>query len=84
MEAKIEQVNKFKITIGNKVFDDFEKAAEWEGMVKFKGPAGSIIVDAGIKGFGELFEELFGGRKKAQDCEIIKASPDFGVHLKEP
>ena len=34
-EAKIEQINKYRVTIDGKIYEDFKKVAEWEGMIKF-------------------------------------------------
>ena len=46
MKVTVKQVNSYEITIGGRTFSGFVKdGEEWEGMVKFKGPAGTIIVE---------------------------------------
>ena len=32
MKAKIEQINKYRVTIDGKTYEDFKKVEEWEGM----------------------------------------------------
>ena len=78
MLAKIEQVNKYKITIGGVVHTDFEKSDEWEGMIKFKGPSGVLIVSKGREEFVPLFSRIFGEETEVlTDLEIVKASPEL-------
>ena len=36
MKAKIEQINKYRVTIGDKTYEDFKKVAEWEGILLVK------------------------------------------------
>lgn len=78
MKAKIEQVNRYKITIGDAVYEGFEKAGEWEGMIKFAGPAGVLIVQANSSNsnlMDSIFSSVFGeGNKPAADFLVLKAS----------
>ncbi len=79
MEAKIEQINRYKVTIGNKVYDDFKKCEEWEGMLKFSGPSGALIVDGNKNEFAPVFTSIFGSEENEGpvDLLIIKASPSL-------
>ena len=77
-KATIEQVNRYRITIGENTYDDFEKCGEWEGMVKFSGPAGTLIVNDPDT-FENTFSTLYGSKeqKKPVTMAILKASPDL-------
>lgn len=79
MKAKIEQVNRYKVTIGDKVYDDFKKCEEWEGMIKFSGPSGALIVDANKNDFSSIFASIFGEQNNGElvDLDIVKASPSL-------
>jgi hypothetical protein len=83
MKAKIEQVNRYKITIGDAVYEGFEKAGEWEGMIKFVGPAGVLIVDAQQESFSAIFSSVFGEEPTAADFTILKSSPALLPREKE-
>lgn len=76
MKAKIEQINKYRVTIGDKTYEDFKKVAEWEGMIKFSGPSGTLIVDANRDEFKSVFSLIFGDKetKDPVDLRIVKAS----------
>ena len=81
MKAIIEQINKYKVTINGKTFTDFSKREEWQGMIKFSGPSGTLIVDNCQTNFDDVFESLFNlGRTddhKPVEMIIVKASPDL-------
>ena len=79
MEAKIEQINRYKVTIGNKVYEDFKKCEEWEGMVKFSVPDGTLIVDANKNDFASVFTSIFGSEENEDpvDLLVVKASPSL-------
>ena len=81
MKATIEQINKYKVTINGKTFTDFSKCEEWQGMVKFSGPSGTIIVDSIQTNFDNVFESFFdaGSLKEHKPVEmtVVKASPSL-------
>jgi len=77
MKAKIKQINRYEVTIGDKTWSDFERVEEWEGMIKFSGPSGTLIVDKNTYNFNPIFNGLFGDGKedtRAIDFIIIKGS----------
>jgi hypothetical protein len=76
VKAKIEQINRYQVTIGDKTYDDFKRCEEWEGMIKFSGPSGTLIVDGNREEFTEVFSFLFGNKdtKEPVDLDIVKAS----------
>ena len=79
MKVKIEQINKYKVTIGDKTYDTFEKAEEWEGMIKFTSPDGIIIVHQRDV-MADLFGGIFGGPKdnpKVAEFDVAKLSPQL-------
>lgn len=59
MKVTIQQVNRFSVTIGDKTYNDFEKCEEWEGMIKFSGPSGAIVVDKESDRFTSIFKDIF-------------------------
>jgi len=75
-KVTIQQVNKFKVTIGDKTYEDFEKVSEWNGMLEFKGPSGTIIVHK-EEDMMATFSSIFGNVKQpdATDFHIAKISP---------
>ena len=79
MKAKIEQINRYKITVNGKTFADFTKREEWNGMVKFTGSAGVLIVDKCQTSFEDVFESFFNvaDSKEYEPVEmtVVKASP---------
>lgn len=86
MKAKVKQINRYQITIGDKTYDDFKKCEEWEGMIKFSGPSGTLIVDGKREEFDEIFSRLFGSGCEGGDIEldIIKASPALAPNAPIP
>ena len=81
MKATIEQINKYKVTINGKTFTDFSKREEWQGMVKFSGPSGTLIVDNCQTNFEDVFDSFFaiGPSKVHKPVEmiVVKASPSL-------
>ena len=77
-KVKIEQVNRFKVTICGKEYCDFEKVGEWNGMIEFKGPSGVIIVHK-EDDMTATFSTIFGNVKQpaATDFSIVKISPSL-------
>lgn len=43
MNVTVEQQNLYTLTIGGTKHEGFKKVSEWEGLVKFQGPAGEVI-----------------------------------------
>lgn len=76
MKAKIQQVNRYKVTIGDRTFEDFRKAGQWEGMIKFEHTTlGTLIVSA-PESFDNIFAKLFGPPPTCDvvELEILKRS----------
>lgn len=79
MKARIEQENVYKITIRGETFTDLKKCGEWEGIIKFSGPSGVVIVD----GNESLFESILksshglGDSEEYADLDIVKVSPSM-------
>lgn len=74
-DVKIEQVNRYTLTIGGVEYPDFKLDSEWEGMAKFAGPEGVAIVskpDTLEPFFGQLF-----GKSEGSPCTLVKASPEL-------
>jgi len=85
MKVKIQQVNKFQVTVDGVVHEGFEKISAWNGMLEFSGPAGTIIVNEKEKekekgkGFAGTFLSIFGDGPTSDEIEfdVVKASPDL-------
>ena len=81
MKVKIQQVNKFQVTVDGVVHEGFEKISAWNGMLEFSGPAGTIIVNEKEKGkgFAGTFLSIFGDDPTSDEIEfdVVKASPDL-------
>jgi hypothetical protein len=80
MKVKVTPVNRYEITINGKTYHDFQKREEWEGMVKFSGPAGVLILSQSRTDFEGSIEALFGIKTEHDrpvEMDIIKASPDL-------
>ncbi len=74
MKTTIKQTT-YSLEIGGKVYDGFKKESEWEGMAKFTGPAGEVIVkykNTGPMGFLEMLDD-----KDTTTFDIISLSNDF-------
>ena len=86
MKVKVEQVNRYLITIGDRVLDGFVRCDEWEGMIKFIGPHGTVIVDAGQDKFENVFESIFGRINKTDPVEfnVLKATTSLLEPVKDP
>ena len=84
-KVTIQQVNRFTVTIGGKEYDDFKKVDEWSGMLKFKGPAGIVIVHK-EEDMMTTFASVFGNVKQADATkfDVAKISPNLvPIKLKE-
>lgn len=89
MEVKIERVSTFNVTIGGVTYKGFELEDEWEGMLKFKGPDGTLIVGKAhsteneMNRFSSFFDALindpdpFPGRDGVSRHLVIKLSPSL-------
>ena len=81
MEVTIKQVNRYDITIDGKVHEGFKRDSEWEGLLKFSGPAGVVIVHR-QEDLSLAFIDIFGGHSKrgvgespAEEFSVAKISP---------
>lgn len=86
LKATIEQINRYKVTIGDRTWDDFVKREEWEGMIKFSGPSGTLIVDNDEASFTSVFNRMFGSSGTNEDpveLVIYKASPNLLPIIKD-
>jgi len=74
----IQQINKFKVTINGKTYDNFEKVDEWNGMLHFTGPKGMIIVHKPENMFA-TFATIFGGsdQEVQEEFDLAKISSDL-------
>lgn len=77
IEIKVEEVYKIKV---GKVWKEFKKVEEWEGMTKFKNEDGeSIIVDNSFN-LANIFK-LF--KEDNYKAHVLKASPMIGIEIKK-
>lgn len=76
MEIKVEPIVQYKVSISGQVVGTFEKIDEWEGMIKLKNSAGTIIADDNTAdSFSQVFSKVFGcehGRKATM--KVVKIS----------
>lgn len=79
MKVTVEQINKYKVTIGGKIYDNFSSCSEWEGFIKFSGPDGVLILADEESHFTATLETIFGRKEKPKQVElkIVKASPSL-------
>ena len=77
MKVKIEQVNKYKVTIDGKEYDGFSCDGEWEGFLKFSGPEGELVVhDPKDTSFDDIFGVMFGAKKERPiEFSVVKITP---------
>ncbi len=74
----IEQINKFKVIIQGKQYDDFEKVDEWNGMLKFKRPDGSVVIVHKKDSLSSTFASIFGKETENEvEFDIAKISPSL-------
>ena len=79
MKVNIKQVNKYEITVNSKKYTDFEKTGEWEGLIKFSGKQGEVMVSENRDNFNDIFGNIFGSddKEKNHEFEVIKITPDL-------
>lgn len=77
MNAYINRVNKFEITIGGKVHENFHKVEEWEGMIKFSNGRETVIVEKSSNEFSDIFRDIFGKDSDSSSTGfyVVKMSP---------
>lgn len=75
MKAKIKQVNRYEITIGDKTYSDFTKSGEWNGMVEFTSPQGKCIVSDNTTWLDGIFNLT--DSTKDTEYDLVKASPSL-------
>ena len=77
MKVQIKQIDRYEITIDGETYTSFNKVDEWEGMIKFSGVHGTIIVDKNTDEFSNIFSELFGKKEERKSVEflVVKISP---------
>ena len=87
MKAKIKMMPMYSIEIGNKMFYDFKKESEWEGMVKFiNNKNEAIIVDSNKISFQVFFDNLLGSKKdsdQALEMNIVKITSGLMGDVKD-
>lgn len=74
MKVKIEQVNRYTLTIDGVEHEGFRLAGEWEGMAKYTGPAGVVIVSK-PDNFLNIFGSIIG--ESDDTFELVKATPQL-------
>lgn len=78
IQIKVEEV--FKIKVG-KVWKEFKKVEEWEGMTKFKSKDGeSVIVDNSFD-LANIISKVF--KEDNYTAHVLKASPMIGLEIKK-
>ena len=79
MKVNIKQVNKYEITVDGKKYTDFEKTGEWEGLIKFSGKHGEVMVSENRDDCNNIFDDIFSSHKKEKtyEFEVIKITPDL-------
>lgn len=78
--VKIEQVNRYTLTVNGVEYPDFRLDSEWEGMAKYCGPRGVVIVSKRDH-FGEFFRQIVGETEPVA-CDLVKASPELAAEIK--
>ena len=79
-DVEITQVNSYNIKIGDKVHHGFHKTGEWEGMVKFQGPAGELVVFSKEASFVNFFDNVFNTNKsegEKKSFTVARITPDL-------
>ncbi len=78
-KVTIQQINKFKVTIQGKQYDDFEEVDEWNGMLEFKRPDGSVLIVHKEQSLSSTFSSIFGQETKSSEVEfdVAKISPSL-------
>lgn len=75
MEVKIKQENRYRLTIDGIEHVGFQLESEWEGMAKFVGPKGVVVVSKPDTFASGIFGEIFG--VDPEPSRLVKASPDL-------
>ena len=82
MNAILEQMNNYRITIDGRVYEDLKIESEWEGLVKLSGKHGQLILDIHRDtSFEEVVKKLGKDAVSCKEvaCLVLKASPNFLV-----